>query len=170
VRLQHFIDRLEQFAARRGVMVLRTPLCAGVLGQVQDKRMTLRSGMSKEQQLLTLIHELTHVLVHSENSGRLNRTVCEYEAEAVESLVAGELGLKDATHWPIDSSAATDDLLACSVVRVRVAAGTLLAAARGRGGLESQAAVEIQATAGKKIILDDELRGMRDFVRLTQTL
>jgi hypothetical protein len=30
---------------------------------------------------------------------------------------------------PIDSSAATDDLLACSVVRVRVAAGTLLAAA-----------------------------------------
>jgi len=95
--------------------------------------MTLRSGMSKEQQLLTLIHELTHVLVHSEDSERLNRTVCEYEAEAVEKLVAGKLGLKDAAHLPIDLSAATDDLLACSVRRVRAVAGTLLAAALRSG-------------------------------------
>ena len=106
--------------------------------------MTLRSGMSKEQQLLTLIHELTHFLAHSDESERLNRTVCEYEAEAVERLVAGELGLKDARHLPIDLSTATDDLLACSVARVRTVAGTLLAAAQGAAsGLQPQAAVEI---------------------------
>lgn len=93
--------------------------------------MILDSGLSKEQQLLTLIHELTHFLAHSNDGKLLNRTVCEYEAEAVERLVAGHLGLKDATHSPIDVSTVTDDLLACSVARVRIVAATLLAAAQG---------------------------------------
>jgi IrrE N-terminal-like domain len=142
MRLQHFIDRLESFAAARGVVVCRTALCPWVLGRLQDQRMILRSGLSKEQQLLTLIHELAHLLAHSD--GRLNRTVCEYEAEAVERLVAGQLGLKDSARTPIDVSTVTDDLLACSVVRVRKVSGTLLAAARGAPTrLQAQAAIEI---------------------------
>jgi hypothetical protein len=142
MRLQHFIDRLERFAALRGVTVLRTALCPWVLGRLQEERMILRSGMSKEQQLLTLIHELAHLLAHSDE--RLNRTVCEYEAEAVETLVAGQLGLKDSTRMPIDISTVTDNLLACSVARVRKVSGTLVAAARGApSGLQAQAAVEI---------------------------
>lgn len=142
MRLQHFIDRLERFAALRGVTVSRAALCPWVLGRLQDQRMILRSGLSKEQQLLTLIHELTHLLAHSDE--RLNHTVCEYEAEAVEMLVAGQLGLKDSTRTSIDVSTVTDDLLACSVVRVRKVSGTLLAAARGAPSrLQAQAAVEI---------------------------
>lgn len=105
--------------------------------------MILRNGMSKEQQLFTLIHELTHLLAHSSERESLNRTVCEYEAEAVEMLVAAQLGLKDARHLPIDVATVTDDLLGCSVVRVRAVAGMLLAAARGVSGLQAQAAVEI---------------------------
>jgi hypothetical protein len=149
MRLQHFIDRLERFAASRGITVQRTALGPWVLGQMQEKHVVMRCGLSKEQQLLTLIHELTHILVHSDDRERLNRTVCEYEAEAVERLVAGQLGLKHAMQAPLDLATATDDLLASSVARVRVVARVLFNAARGeapsarRECLETQAAVEI---------------------------
>ncbi|HEX3397854.1 MAG TPA: ImmA/IrrE family metallo-endopeptidase, partial [Steroidobacteraceae bacterium] len=100
-----------------------------VVGRIDARQIVLRSGLSKEQQLLTLIHELTHYLAHGE--AQLDRTVCEYEAEAVEKLVAGQLGLKDSTGMPIDLATVTDDLLACSVARVRHAARTLLCAVQG---------------------------------------
>jgi hypothetical protein len=126
MRLQHFIDRLAQFSALHGVAVFRTSLSPWVVGRLADKQIVLRSGLSKEKQLLALLHELTHLLAHSEAT--LNRTVCEYEAEAVEKLVAGQLGLKDSMGAPIDLATVTDDLLACSVARVRWVARTLLAA------------------------------------------
>jgi hypothetical protein len=129
MRLQHFIDALERYAADQGVAVMRLPLGCGVLGRMHENRVILRNGLSKEQQLLTLIHELTHLLAHSNELERVNRTVCEYEAEAVERLVAGELGIGDPRRSH-DPSSATDDLLGCSVVRVRRVARLLLAAAR----------------------------------------
>ena len=150
MRLQHFIDRLERFAVLRGITVHRTALGPWVLGRMQEKHVVLRCGLSKEQQLLTLIHELTHFLAHSDGHERLDRTVCEYEAEAVERLVAGQLGLKDAMQAPIDLATVTDDLLACSVARVRWVALVLCNAARGAAPvarraecLQTQAAVEI---------------------------
>ena len=133
MRLQQYIDGLEQFAARRGISVQRTTLGPWVLGKVQGNHMILRTGLSKEQQLLTLIHELTHFLAHSESS--LNRTVCEYEAEAVERLVAGQLGLRGGVPPPADLAAITDDMLAASVQRVRWVARMLF--------LETQAAVQV---------------------------
>src|SRR5580704_5536206 len=132
MRLQHFIDRLEQFSALHGIAVFRTPLSPWVVGRMDDKQIVLRSGLSKERQLLTLLHELTHFLAHTD--AQLDRTVCEYEAEAVEKLVGGQLGLKDSMGLAIDLGSVTDDLLACSVVRVRRVARTLLSAA-----LESRA-------------------------------
>jgi hypothetical protein len=126
MRLQHLIDALEEFCARRGVSVFRTPLSPWVVGRMDESRVVLRSGLSKEKQLLTLIHELTHFLAHRPEE-QVDRTVCEYEAEAVEKLVAGQLGLRD-FGTPIDLTTVTDDLLACSVVRVRWVAQTLLAA------------------------------------------
>jgi hypothetical protein len=59
----------------------------------------------------------------------------------VEKLVAGQLGLKD-LGAAIDLTTVTDDLLACSVVRVRWVAQTLLAAVQ-HAKLQAQAAVEI---------------------------
>jgi hypothetical protein len=125
MRLQQFIDRLEQFSALHGVTVFRIPLSPWVVGRTHGRRVVLRSGLNKEQQLLTLIHELTHFLAHRPEE-RLDRTVCEYEAEAVEKLVASELGLKGT--GLIDQATVTDDLLACSVARVRWVARILLAA------------------------------------------
>jgi IrrE N-terminal-like domain len=140
MRLQHLIDALEEFCALRGVSVFRTPLSPWVVGRMAENQVVLRSGLSKEKQLLTLIHELTHFLAHRPQD-QLDRTVCEYEAEAVEKLVAGQLGLKD-LGTPIDLTTVTDDLLACSVVRVRWVAQTLLAAVQDVK-LQTQAAVEI---------------------------
>jgi hypothetical protein len=156
MRLQHFIDRLEQFSAVRGIAVSRTPLDPWVAGRVDDKQIVLRSGLSKEQQLLTLLHELTHFLAHTER--HVDRTVCEYEAEAVEKLVAGQLGLKDSMGMPIDPGTVTDDLLACSVARIRWVARTLLTAVQDEkpstlgvkpaahiaaGRLQAQSAIQI---------------------------
>jgi hypothetical protein len=140
MRLQHFIDRLEEFSALHGVSVFRTPLSPWVVGRMDQQQVVLRSGLSKEQQLLTLVHELTHFLAHRPDE-QLNRTVCEYEAEAVEKLVAGQLGLKN-LGTAIDLNTVTDDLLACSVARVRWVARTLLKAVQ-EDRLEPQAAIEI---------------------------
>lgn len=125
MQLQHLIDRLEEFSTLRGVKVCRTPLSPWVVGCMDQNQIVLRSGLSKQQQLLTLIHELTHFLAH--RTKQLDRTVCEYEAEAVEKLVAGQLGLKSLSK-AIDLTTVTDDLLACSVARVRWVARILLAA------------------------------------------
>ncbi|MEO7207925.1 MAG: ImmA/IrrE family metallo-endopeptidase [Steroidobacteraceae bacterium] len=126
MRLQYIIDALEKFSAQQGVSVCRTPLHPWVVGRMDKRQIVLRSGLSKEQQLLTLVHELTHFLAHRPEA-QVNRTVCEYEAEAVEKLVAGQLGLKEFGS-AIDLGQVTDDLLACSVARVRWVARTLLAA------------------------------------------
>jgi hypothetical protein len=146
MRLQHFIDRLEEFSVLQGVAVFRTPLSPWVVGRTQGRQVVLRSGLSKEAQLMTLIHELTHFLAHRPEA-ELDRTVCEYEAEAVEKLVFGQLGLKD-LGTEIDLTTVTDDLLACSVTRVRRVARTLLTAlqdvnATAHDRSEPQAAVEI---------------------------
>jgi IrrE N-terminal-like domain len=131
MQLQHLIDRLEEFSALCGVSVFRIPLSPWVVGRMDENQIVLRSGLSKEQQLLTLIHELTHFLAHRAGE-QLDRTVCEYEAEAVEKLVAGRLGLKD-LGIAIDLTTVTDDLLACSVARVQWVARILLAAVQDAG-------------------------------------
>jgi IrrE N-terminal-like domain len=156
MQLQHLIDRLEEFSTLHGVSVFRIPLSPWVVGRMDKNQIVLRSGLSKEQQLLTLVHELTHFLAHRAGE-QLDRTVCEYEAEAVEKLVAGQLGLKG-LGTAIELATVTDDLLACSVVRVRRVAGTLLTALQGEkpsrpsvklvapiaaDRLQAQAAVEI---------------------------
>jgi hypothetical protein len=135
MQLQPLIDALEGFSARQGAPVFHTPLSPWVVGRMHANQIVLRSGLSKEQQLLTLIHELTHFLAHRADE-QLDRTVCEYEAEAVEKLVAGQLGINGLAS-AVDLTTVTDDLLACSVTRVRWVARTLLSA------LEPQAAVKI---------------------------
>jgi hypothetical protein len=167
MRLQLYLRRLERFSARCGAPVTRNLLTAGVIGRVEGPRIVLRSGLSLEQQLLTLAHELTHLMVHCNASPRLNRTICEYEAEAVERWVGAELGVAPYADDGVDVSGVTDDLLAASVARVRWAACTLLSAARGSAS-QAQATVELYATPGKEIVFDYELRGVRDFVRLAE--
>ena len=148
--------------------MIRGALGASVLGCAGKGRLVLRAGLSKEQQLLTLVHELTHLLMHCEATPRLNRTVCEYEAEAVEKWVGMQLGLPAYSREHADPFGVTDDLLKCSVMRVRWAARILLSAALGSECLQTQAAVEVDAPPGEEIVLDDELGGMGDFIGIPE--
>src|ERR1700733_3498139 len=91
IGLHIYIGRLEQFAESCGVPVVRNSLVAGVLGQIEERRIVLRAGLTLEQQLLTLVHELTHLIIHCNANPRVDRTVCEYEAEAVERWVGAVL-------------------------------------------------------------------------------
>jgi hypothetical protein len=93
VALPHYIDRLEQFSAHCGAPVIRHPLAVGILGRVEERRIVLRAGLTPEQQVLTLVHELTHLIAHCDARPQLNRTICECEAEAVERWVGAELGV-----------------------------------------------------------------------------
>lgn len=129
--LKRYIDRLERFSAHCGAPVIRHSLAVGISGRVEGRRIVLRVGLTPEQQVLTLVHELTHLIAHCDARPELNRTVCEYEAEAVERWVGAELGVAPYDGEDLDVSSVTDDLLACSVVRVRFAARTLVRAARG---------------------------------------
>ena len=130
MHLKLYIDRLEQFSVHCGATVIRNSLVGGVLGRVEGRRIVLRRGLSLERQVLTLAHELTHLIAHCNVSPRLNRTVCEYEAEAVERWVGAELKVSPYAEEGLDFSSLTDDLLAGSVVRVRWVARTLVSAAR----------------------------------------
>ena len=128
--LQLYIDRLEEFSAKCGAPVIRNSLATGIFGRVEERHIVLRTGLSLEQQILTLAHELTHLIAHCNANPRINRTVCEYEAEAVERWVGAELKVAPFAEETVDLSSITDDLLAGSVVRVRWAACTLVDAAR----------------------------------------
>ena len=110
----------------------------------------LRVGLGLDQQVLTLVHELTHLIAHCDASPRINRTVCEYEAEAVERWVGTELAVGPHADDALEVSRVTEDLLACSVARVRSTARTLLSVAQSTGGaalpparLQAQSTVDI---------------------------
>jgi hypothetical protein len=174
MKLRTAIRRLEQFAEACGAPVVRNALVAGVLGRVEERRIVLRRGLTLEQQLTTLVHELTHLLIHCNAKPCIDRTVGEYEAEAVERWV-GESLRSGAPTNNFDGSAFTEDLLACSVVRVRRAAHIMLTVARGglttvaTQSLQAQPAVQIDAAAGEEIAFNDELHGVRNFIRLAES-
>jgi len=171
-----YLRRLERFCEGRGISVVRNSLVAGILGRVEERRIVLRAGLNLGQQLLTLSHELTHLMLHCNVLPRIDRTVCEYEAEAVERWVGAALEVAPHACESLDMATMTDGLLACSVVRVRWAAQVLLHVARDGGvapfpqRLHPQAAVQVDTASGEEIILNNELHGMRDFFGLTQPL
>ena len=124
------IRTLEDFLAELGGTLQRLPMSECQLGQVRGDQILLRTGLSPEQELPTLIHELTHWLVHRDVFAGPAHTICEYEAEAVEAFVMARLGL---AHLVTDtegltSADAADALLAQSKARVIFAGSRICAA------------------------------------------
>jgi IrrE N-terminal-like domain len=121
--IQSHIRSLECYVERRGGCVVRELLPDGIHGGLSQDRITLHAALDPYQQLLALVHELTHWLAHRDRPGDVSAcaTIYEYEAEAVESLVMGELGLPCPTEDAVaeDSDRPTDGLLTSSVTRVR---------------------------------------------------
>jgi hypothetical protein len=85
------IRSLEGYVERSGARLVRTTLPDWVHGRICCDLITLRAGLSPEQELLTLVHELVHWLAHRDACPGPYCTVFEYEAEAVEALVMTRL-------------------------------------------------------------------------------
>jgi hypothetical protein len=173
-----YIDALEAYLTRCGAQLVRTMLPDWIHGRVRADLIAVRAGLPPEQELLTLVHEMTHWLAHRHLGPEHSRTLFEYEAEAVEALVMGRLGLPhpEGAHgkW---RDHPTDDLLAVSVQRVtevtrRIfeALGLDSAALASRADSEAQAAVDFEAAAREEVVLEYELHGVGDFLGLPQAL
>jgi hypothetical protein len=168
------IHVLESFIARSGASLRRTWLPACVHGRVYSNLITLRAGLSPQQELVTLVHELTHWLAHREARCGMDCTLFEYEAEAVEALVMARLGLP---HSTVDSELyrgrPTDNLLAASVARVIWASGRICGAlgveAETRVS-EAQTAIDLETATGKEVVFEYEQHGMSDFLGLPEPL
>ena len=152
----------------------RSNLPAGVHGRIYRDQITLRQGLSPEQELIALVHELTHWLAHRDAHRAVECTLYEYEAEAVEALVMARLGLKLSRecaapyHFP-----PTDNLLSVSVTRATAASARICAALglpAQMPGSETQAAIDLDAAAGEEIVLEYEQYGMGDFFGLPEAL
>lgn len=169
------IQALEAFVERNGARVLRADLPPCVHGRICRDLITLRPGLSPEQELLTLVHELTHWLAHRGAHRAMDCTLFEYEAEAVEAVVMARLGLP---HPRYDGRAPghdppTDNLLSASVARVLSAAARIsgaLGLEESRPDSEAQAAVDLDTAAGEEIVVEYELYGMGDFFGLPEAL
>src|SRR5450631_4522596 len=170
----HHIRSLELYAERNGARLVRTTLPECVAGRVFRNLILVRTGQSPEQELLTLVHELTHWLVHRDAASHVLCTLFEYEAEAVEALVMTHLGLRAGLD-PRDRNEEnpTDGLLSASVTRVVRASRGICAALdlkERRPASEPQTAVDVEATAGKEVVLEYEAHRVSDFVGLSQAL
>jgi hypothetical protein len=169
------IQVLEAFIERSGAHVLRANLPACVHGRIYRDQITLRLDLSPEQELVTLVHELAHWLAHRDAHGAIDCTLFEYEAEAVEALVMARLGLP---HSRVACGAAypvipTDNLLSVSVARATAASARICAALglpAQSPGSEAQAAIDLDAAAGKEIVFENEQYGMGDFLGLPEAL
>jgi len=114
------IRSLESYAERSGARLLRAALPELVDGRVFGDLIMLRGDLEPQQQLLTLVHELTHWLAHRGPCAHQPLTVFEYEAEAVEALVMARLGLPRLLpgQCNLNDDNPTDGLLSASVTRV----------------------------------------------------
>ena len=112
------IRSLEGYVERCGARLVHTPLPEWVHGRVCCGLITLRTDLSPEQELLTLVHELVHWLAHRDACPGPYCTVFEYEAEAVEALVMARLGLQSSSDQIAEGDSPTDGLLSASVKRV----------------------------------------------------
>ena len=167
------IRSLEGYVERSGARLVRTTLPERVQGRACCGLITLRTGLSPEQELLTLVHELVHWLAHRHARPGLCCTVFEYEAEAVEAVVMTRLGMPRPGLDVTDFDGPTDGLLSASVTRVNWASSRIC----GALGLETerppskpQTPVNFEATAGKEIVLEYEQHGVGDFLGLSQAL
>jgi hypothetical protein len=173
--ISNYIHALEAYIRRSGARLARAALPECVHGRVYRDLITLRTGLSPKQELVALVHELAHWLAHRDARCRMDCTLFEYEAEAVEALVMARLDLPHAAvdESAVDLASPTDNLLSASVARV-IWASTRICDALGVGAetqvSEPQASINLEAAPGKEIVFEYEQHGMGDFLGSPEAL
>jgi hypothetical protein len=169
------IHALEAYIRRSGARLSRAALPECVHGRVYRNLITLRTGLSPKQELVALVHELAHWLAHRDARCRMDCTLFEYEAEAVEALVMARLDLPHAAVGAsaFDLASPTDNLLSASVARVIWASARIcdaLGVVAETQVSDPQASIDFKAAPGKEIVFEYEQHGMGDFVGSPEAL
>jgi hypothetical protein len=165
--IRDHIRSLQRFAAGMGARLVLTTLPEGIHGRVTVNVIAVSPGLSPQEELCALVHEIAHWLVHRDVWADFTCTVFEYEAEAVEAVVMERLGFSprlELAEFGCDDP--TDGLTVASVRRVRWAADRITEALRS----DSKAPVDVEAAAGEEVVLEYEEHRVRDFLGLTQAL
>jgi hypothetical protein len=166
-QLDLHIHSLQTYVERGGARVLRSALPDCVHGRVICDLITLRAGLTPQQELSALVHEVAHWLVHRDTHAVADCTLFEYEAEAVEAAIMSRLG------YAPPAGMTAYGLLSASAARVRSAEARIcdaLGLGANRLASEPQSAVDLEAPSGEEIVFEDERYGMGDFLGLPEAL
>jgi len=120
---------LKRAILERGILVELVDDLDGALGISSGGCIRLLSGLSPATEFTTLVHEYAHELLHHRDDRPTSRDTRELEAEAVDFVVGGEVGL-DTTHASRDYIhlyRGDREALARSLDRIQRAASTILA-------------------------------------------
>jgi antirestriction protein ArdC len=130
------LEFLKAFIAAEGTALHYEILRPGLFGYTDGRTITCREGLDAQVELATLIHEITHALLHfdRDNGCKLasDLTTREIEAESVTYILCTQLGLAESdTQASVDYIRAyrgTPETLDRSLERIRNTANRLSAA------------------------------------------
>jgi antirestriction protein ArdC len=137
-------DRLIAFIERQGIELVFTENIAPALGMSYGGRIAILPGQSKTETFSTLVHEVSHELLHkAERRTLTTKVVRETEAEAIAFVVGKAVGLEAGTASAdyIALYHGNASLLTESLEVIQQTSAVILAA------LESSAAVETMPDA-----------------------
>ena len=91
-------DRLISLIERQGIELVFTERIAPALGMSYGGRIAILPGQSKAEEFSTLVHELSHEMLHkAERRTATTKTVRETEAEAIAFVIGKAVGLETGT-------------------------------------------------------------------------
>lgn len=96
-------ELMKKLEAVSPVPVSFEDITSGALGyyQIEDKRIVIKTGMSQMQTVKTLVHEISHAILHEKENGEekdADRGTKEVQAESVAYTVCTMLGLDTAEY------------------------------------------------------------------------
>ena len=93
-----YLERLKLFTESQGIRLETRPLYGSTQGYALSGVIVLKSGLSPAESCSTLLHELSHQLLHIQPKvNNLDRNTKELEAEAVAFVVGTGIGLEMGT-------------------------------------------------------------------------
>lgn len=126
-------DRIIEFLAQQNIALEFNEKIAPALGVSYGGKIALLSGQSKAEELVTLVHEASHEILHKSTRRTMTTaTVRETEAEAVAFIVGQAIGLEmgSASSDYIQMYAGNAALLAESLEVIQRTSAVILAAIR----------------------------------------
>ena len=123
-----YAEQLRNLINHHGVTIEYSDRLGGAEGMTDGKRIVVKQGLSPAEETSVLLHELSHVMLHTGEDKPQSRTVREVEAEAVAFIVGESLGLQciQASCNYIQLYNGNSDTLMASLERIQRTAATII--------------------------------------------